>query len=152
MFIQYLRLTCLFFVLFTLNSTSFADVYKWIDDEGITHYSQQAPRDHQAKIIKAPPPPARDPNEAQKELDTLIEKQSGTFEEKEQQRRLAREAANDKAERDQYCRVKKHNLEQFQNNPGRRMVDADGVVTEPNEEQRQKKIIQIKQQLADKCP
>jgi len=151
MFIQYLRQSCLFFILLAFNHVSFADVYKWIDDEGKTHYSQQAPRNQQADIIKAPPPPARSADTAQKEIDTLIEKQDGTFEKNEEKRRLAKEAAEEKEKNAEYCRINKHNLEQYQNNPGRRMIDSDGNVIEPNEDERLKKIADIQKRLADHC-
>ena len=151
MFIQYLRHTCLFFILLAFNSMVFADVYKWIDEEGKTHYSERAPRDQQADLIKAPPPPARSAKEAQHEIDTLIEKQSGTFEAKEEERRLAKEAAAQKEIDEENCRISKHNLQQYQNNPGRRMIDADGNVIAPNEEQRLEKIAEIKARIAEHC-
>jgi len=151
MFIQYLRHTCLLFILLAFNNTASADVYKWVDDEGNTHYSQQAPKNQQADIIKAPPPPARSAADAQKEIDTLIEKQSGTFEVKQEERRLAKEAAEEEKNNKEYCRVNRHNLQQYQNNPGRQMIDADGNVTRPTEEQRQAKIAEIQKRLADDC-
>ncbi|MDC9725838.1 MAG: DUF4124 domain-containing protein [Gammaproteobacteria bacterium] len=150
MFIQYLRHTCLLFVLLAFNNASFADIYKWVDDEGNTHYSQQAPRDQQADLIKAPPP-ARSANDAQKEIDTLIEKQSGTFETKEEERRLAREVAEDDKKREEYCLRNKHNLQQYQDNPGRRMIDSDGNIIAPDEEQRIQKIAEIQARLAKHC-
>jgi len=130
---------------------SFSDVYKWVDDEGNTHYSQQAPRDQKADLIKAPPPPARTADDAQKEINTLIEKQDGTFEAKEEERRLAKEAEEEKVKKEEFCRITKHNLEQYQNNPGRRMLDANGNVVAPNEEQRLQKITDMKKQLAEHC-
>ena len=151
MFIQFLRHACLFFVLLAFNNASFADIYKWVDDKGNTHYSQQPPRNQQADIIKAPPPPARSANEAQKEIDTLIEKQHGTFEAKEEERRLAREAEEEDKKREDYCRINKHNLQQYQDNPGRRMIDSDGNVIAPDEEQRIQKIAEIQQRLAEHC-
>ncbi|NOQ93071.1 MAG: DUF4124 domain-containing protein [Methylophaga sp.] len=151
MFIQYLRHGCLLFVLLAFNNMSFADIYKWVDDEGNTHYSQLPPRDQQADLIKAPAPPARSASDAQKEIDTLIEKQSGTFEAKEEERRLAREVAEDDKKREDYCRINKHNLQQYQDNPGRRMIDSDGNVIAPDEEQRIQKIAEIQKRLAEHC-
>ncbi|NOQ82301.1 MAG: DUF4124 domain-containing protein, partial [Methylophaga sp.] len=78
MFIQYLRHSYLFFVLFIISSASFADSYKWTDDEDQINYSQQPPIDHRHSVlVKDPPPPSIDPNEAQKEIDILIEKLDG---------------------------------------------------------------------------
>lgn len=152
MFIQYLRYSYLIFVLFIISSASFADSYKWTDDEDQINYSQQPPIDHRHSVlVKDPAPPSIDPNEAQKEIDILIEKLDGTFEEKEEERRLAKEEAEKKEKREEYCRINQNNLEQYQNNPGRRMIDTDGNVIEPNEEQRQQKMIDIKQRLEKYC-
>ncbi len=119
--------------------------------EGNTHYSQQAPRNQPADLIVAPPPPARSAVDAQKEIDTLIEKQDGTFDAKQEERRLEKEATAEKQQQEEYCRINKHNLEQYQNNPGRRMIDQDGNVVAPNEEQRLQKIADIKKRLAEHC-
>jgi len=151
MFIQYLRHTCLFFILLSFSNLTSADVYKWIDDEGETHYSRLAPRGQQAVLIKAPPPPARSADDAQQEIDTLIEKQEGTFEAKEEEHRLEKETAERKKVDDENCRISRHNLQQYQDNPGRRMIDADGNVISPNEEQRLEKIAEIKARLAENC-
>jgi len=151
MFIQYLQQSCLFFILLAFNQLASADTYKWIDDADITNYSEQAPQGQEAELIKAPPPPTRSAEDAQKEIDTLIEKQDGSFEANEEQRRLAKEAAEEKVQNEEYCRINKHNLQQYQDNPGRRMLDADGNVTKPNEEQRLKKIAEIQKRLAEHC-
>jgi len=151
MFIQYLRHTCLFFLLLSFNSASFSDVYKWVDDEGNTHYSQQAPKNQDAKIIKAPPPPARSAADAQQEIDTLIEKQSGTFEAKQEERRANKEAAKEQAETEKFCQANRHNLQQYKDNPNRRSLDADGNVTRQTEEERQAKIAEIQQRLDEHC-
>lgn len=151
MFIQYLRHGCLFFILFAFNPSASADIYKWVDDKGQTHYSQQAPREQTADLIKAPPPPAIDPNVAQQEIDTLIEKQNGTFEAEEEKRLAAEKEAVEKEERDKFCDVENHNLKQYQDNPGRRMIDADGNIIAPDEEQRQQKMIDIQKRITKHC-
>jgi len=138
-------------LLLLFSSTSFSDVYKWVDDNGQTHYSQQAPRDRDAQVIKAPPPPSIAPAIAQEKLKDLIEQQEGTHEEREQQRQLAREEAELNEQNKESCRINRHNLQQHQNNPGRRMIDSDGNVTEANEEQRQEKILEIQQRLDQHC-
>jgi len=151
MFIQYLRHTCLFFILLTFNSMAFADVYKWIDETKQTNYGETPPRGQEAELIKAPPPPVRSADTAQQEVNTLIEKQNGTYEAKQEERLLAKEEAEEAAKKEEYCRVNKHNLQQYQNNPGRRMMDADGNIIAPNEEQRLEKIAEIKARIAEDC-
>lgn len=151
MFTQILRHSYFFFMLVSVPQLASADVFKWVDEHLVTHYSEQAPRGYQYEVIKDPPPPAIDPAVAQKEANILIEKMNGTFEQKEEERRLAKEAEKRKKELEEYCKVNRHNLEQYQNNPGRRMIDADGNVIAPDENQRQEKIAEIKQRLAEHC-
>lgn len=76
MFIPYLRQICLFFFLSLTAVHTYADVYKWVDDQGQTHYSAQAPANQEAQLIKAPPPPAILPADAQQKIDALIQQQS----------------------------------------------------------------------------
>ena len=83
MFIPYLRRSCLTFVLLAFATASFADIYKWVDADGQTHYGQQAPQDQQSKLIKAPLPPAINPADAQKSVDSLMKQQADTDKEKQ---------------------------------------------------------------------
>jgi len=151
MFKQYLQKSCAIFILFSFAGIVSAEIYKWVDNEGNVHYSERAPQNAKVDIIKTPPPPAVDPAVAQKEIDTLIEKQNGTFEAKEEERRLAKEELARQKQLDEYCKINRSNLTKYQNNPGRRMIDADGNVTRPTEEQRQQKIAEIQKQLAENC-
>lgn len=152
MFIQYLRHGCLFIALYLIINPVYAEAFKWKDTDSVTQYTQQAPSDGSPyEIIQTPPPPAVDPNEAQKEIDTLIEQQNGTYEAKQEERRLAQEKEAQEQKLAEFCRVSRHNLQEYQNNPGRQMIDADGNVTRPTEEERQQKIAEIQQQLTEHC-
>ena len=151
MFLLSLRHYCLFFVLLFSTSSSFAKTYKWVDDEGQTHYTQQAPKNRPSIVLNAPPPPATKPKLAQKEIDTLIERQQGVYEEREEERRLEEEERVQKEKQEEYCSVNKHNLQEYINNPGRRMIDSDGNVTRPTDEQRQAKITEIEKRLEEHC-
>jgi hypothetical protein len=151
MFIQYFHKSFVFFALFFIATSSFGDVYKWLDAEGEINYTQLKPVDIPAELIKAPPPPAIDPAIAQKEIDILIEKQNGTFEKNEKERqRIAAEAAEQK-KKEEYCRVNRKNLELFQNNPGDKVVDSEGNVTRLTEEFRLQQIADIQKNIAEHC-
>jgi len=151
MFIPYLRLACFSFILICFSTASFAEVYKWVDDNGKTHYSEQAPAGKKTKVIKPPPPPAVDPAVAQHEVDVMIEKQQGIYEDNEEQRQIATDEKNKKKELKEYCRVTRHNLKMYQDNPGRRMRMADGTVVGPNEDHRQQQIANLQADLKKHC-
>ncbi len=140
---------CLFLTLSYPLGTQ-AVIYKW-KNNGIITYSQQKPTDQPYEIVNEPPPPSVDPQQAQKEIQELIEKQQGIYEQKQREREEARKKAEKEKKRREYCRISRHNLKLYENNPGRRMLDADGNIVAPNEEQRQQKIAEIKQRLAEYC-
>ncbi len=140
-----------FVTLLFMTSSSFSDAYKWVDADGGINYSQQQPVYIASELIKAPPPPSIDPIVAQKEIDILIEKQDGTFEENEQERQRIADEEAEQQKRAEYCRANQHNLQLFQNNTNDRLIDADGNVTRLTEEKRQQTITEIQQNIAKHC-
>ena len=151
MFIHYLRYSCLTFMIVLFTTATSADVYKWVDKDGQTHYSQQVPRDQQADLIKTPPPPSIDPAEAQKKIDALIEQQQQNDQALKEQRNQAQQETEKAAQKKENCRIAQQNLQQYKDNPGRRVVDADGNVTRLSEEDRQQKIQQLQQNVKEYC-
>ena len=154
MFTHYLRHSYLLFILLSLLSLpflSYANAYKWKDENKTVHYTEQAPRGVEYEIIGAPPPPATAPEVAQKEIDSLIETSKATDEEQEQERLLVKEAEEKKKQKEDLCAAVRHNLMQYQNNPGRRMIDEHGNIIPPNEEHRQQKIAELEKEIIETC-
>ncbi|MBL4638062.1 MAG: energy transducer TonB [Gammaproteobacteria bacterium] len=151
MFIPYLRQICLFLLLSTMSMMSYADVYKWVDEEGQTHYSQQAPIGQATEVLKAPPPPTILPADAQQKIDQLINEQN---EAKYEQKRYVQQQQQEIKQQEQQqenCKRSQDNLQQFLNNPGRRFQKSDGTVTRLTEEERQQRINQIKLDINEYC-
>lgn len=151
MFIPYLRIVCFTFILIFFQNTSFAEVYKWVDGNGKTHYSERAPVGQEAEVIKPPAAPASDPATAQKEIDIMIEKQQKVYEDDEEKRHIADDKAAKKKALKEYCRVSRHNLKMYQDSPGRRMRMPDGTIVGPNEELRQQKMAELKADIKKYC-
>ncbi|NQZ54581.1 MAG: DUF4124 domain-containing protein [Piscirickettsiaceae bacterium] len=152
MVIPYPRQYCLFLVLLIGVTAVSADVYKWVDQQGETHYSQSPPPQNQkAELIKAPPPPAINPADAQLEVDKLIAQQAEDRKESQEQQAVVQEVAKQEAILRQNCQTAKHNLQQYQDNPGRRYVDEDGNVTRIKEEVRQQKIKDQQNNIQEFC-
>lgn len=150
MFIPHLRVCCLA-LLCSLPFLVQAEIYKWTDENGQVNYTQQPPADRPAEQIEAPPPPPIDPEKAQQQVEELIESQEAAdaAEAERQQAEQAAEAAEQM--REENCQTARNNLEQYQNNPGRRVMNADGEVTRPTEEERQEKIAEYQQQVDEFC-
>jgi ParB-like chromosome segregation protein Spo0J len=137
---------------FATISTTYADVYKWIDDEGVTHYSQRPPTSEKAQLIKTPPPPSLNQEESAKErVNQLLEQQQTEREARQKQQEEQRQAAEQAEIKQQNCQTAKHNLQQFQDNPGRRYQDAEGNITRMVEEERQQRIQDFQKQINEFC-
>ena len=130
-------------------SNAFADIYKWVDKDGQTHYSSTKPENRQADTIKSPP--AVDPNETQIRIDALIKQQKIATEEKgltEEERKLAAERRKKQQEN---CKIAKSNLQQYEDNPHARILDDDGEITYLREEERQANIKELKDYINELC-
>lgn len=151
MFIPHLRLVCLTFILSLFATVTFAEIYKWVDENGQTHYSQLAPRDVAATVIKTPPPPAIDSNAAQQQVDELIQQQETEAQIRLEQQNQQKIEAENLANKERNCNIAQKQLQQYQNNPGRRTIDADGNVSRITEEERQQKIQEAQENVTKYC-
>lgn len=148
MFIPQFLSGCLALV---LAMTVHADAYKWIDDDGEVIYSQNPPADKPYEKMETPPPPSINPKAAQREIELLIEQQEAAEQKREAQQQKRQQAQQAAAILEENCRVAQYNLQQYQDNPGRRVMDPEGNVTRPTEEERQEKIDTLKQLVKQFC-
>ncbi|WJW76156.1 DUF4124 domain-containing protein [Thiohalobacter sp. IOR34] len=129
-----------------------AAMYKWVDAEGRTHYSQYPPRDREFQTLVPPPPPSSDAGRAQQRLEENLRR----LEEAGEARRKAKaEAKADKAARQQRqenCKAARSNLVKLQAATGRRMVRGpDGVAYHMDEKERQARIAETRKQIEKYC-
>ncbi|MBI5461848.1 MAG: DUF4124 domain-containing protein [Gammaproteobacteria bacterium] len=128
-----------------------AAMYKWVDDKGVTQYTQYPPPDRKVKVMVPPPPPAEDPEAAQKKLESLLQKQ-------DEQRKTAATAEEEQTktaehakQREQNCKNARSNLEKLTTGGRKRIVGADGVATYLTEEDQQTRIAEAKKQIEAFC-
>ncbi|WP_417787592.1 DUF4124 domain-containing protein [Stutzerimonas xanthomarina] len=133
-------------LLLALSSSIMAgQVYKWVDADGVTHFGAQPPQGQQAETLNtaiAPPKPTVTENAAP-EL-------SGEAEQRDIDRKVKRQVAKQEAERQRYCTTLRTSLAQLQNNP-RVRVEEEGGIRRLNEEERQARIGETQQKIADSC-
>lgn len=151
MVIPYFKQICLALFTVMLSFSVSAEIFKWVDENGQTHYSQTPPASGQAVTVDVPPPPPIDPEQASEEIDALIEQQQEAEEAEQLAQQKREEEARQQAVREENCRIARQNLTSYQNNPGRRVVDAEGNVTRMIEEERQQKIQEFQQQVDEFC-
>ncbi|WP_217475107.1 DUF4124 domain-containing protein [Stutzerimonas stutzeri] len=133
-------------LLLVLSSSVMAgQIYKWVDAQGVTHFGAQPPQGQSAEAINtatpAPRPAAPEPVAATPSSET---------EQHEIDRKVKQQVAEQEAERKRYCVTLRTNLAQLQNNP-RVRVEEEGEVRRLNEEERQARIAETQQKIADTC-
>lgn len=119
-----------------------AQIYKWVDAQGVTHFDAQPPAGQPAQEIESPkpvpPPPAApvqpEANQEQQAVDAKVKKQ----------------VAAQEAKRKEYCERQRTNLAQLQNNP-RVREEVNGEFRRFTEEERQARIAEVKKSIDDTC-
>ncbi|MFS2157334.1 DUF4124 domain-containing protein [Pseudomonas sp. Pseusp122] len=123
-----------------------AQIYKWVDAQGVTHFDAQPPAGQQVQQIdvqKPPPPPpapatvakpAPDPAASQKAIDDKVRKQ----------------VAEQEAKRKEICETLRTNLAQLQIN-SRVRLQVGSEVRRMTEEERQQQLTQTQKSLDESC-
>lgn len=147
-----MRLTCLVasVMLAAMGSLQAAQVYKWVDANGVTHFDAKPPTGQAATPIDthAPPPasPAKgSPNGSQNEDDV-----DNDPEQKSANDRVRQQVAEQEAQTKEFCDQARTNLAQLNNNPRVRQ-EVDGELRRLTEEERQAKIAETRKAIADQC-
>lgn len=140
----------IFFIMLFLSSATSAEMYKWIDENGNTHYSQSPPvSDVEVETIA--PPKSVDTDSAQKNLQGNLEKANTLRDE----RLLAQEEKEkeklEKEQQKEQCQQLKQKLNTLQARARANKKDDDGNIVKMTEEERQGIINDTKQRIDDKC-
>ena len=128
-----------------------AKVYKWVDENGVTQYTQYPPPKGSAKEITVPSAPSADPATQLKELQQRVE----ALDKQRKERALAdEETAEQRAARERLvadCKRIRSELEVISNNPRLLEEGQDGTRVRMTEERRLERIATYKQQIRDYC-
>jgi hypothetical protein len=119
-----------------------AQIYKWVDAQGVTHFDAQPPPGQPSTTLQtpssSPPKPAAMPGSGalgdQKAIDDKVKKQ----------------VADQQAQLKQFCEQARTNLAQLQNNP-RLREEVEGQMRRLDDAQRQERIVEAKKQIAENC-
>ncbi|MFL9814696.1 DUF4124 domain-containing protein [Stutzerimonas sp. VN223-3] len=122
-----------------------SQVYKWVDAQGVTHFGAQPPEGQSSEVLNTATPPPK-PSAA----EPVEPAPAGVSEQRSINRQVKKQVAEQEAERQRYCTTLRTNLAQLQNNP-RVRVEEEGEMRRLNEEERQTRIGETKQKIADTC-
>lgn len=137
-------------LLLAISATAMAgQVYKWVDAQGVTHFSAQPLQGQEATTINtalpAPKPAPADAIEAAPTFESIANPEQAAIDAKVKQ-----DVATKEAERKKYCEEVRTNLAQLQNNPRLRM-EVEGEVRRLSEDERQARIAETQKSITDNC-
>ncbi len=137
-------------LLLFLVSTAQGKSYRWVDEDGVTHYSQRPPVEQESVEIKPPPPPATPPDEAWKELNKKRLKLEDTREDRKGDAEQAKKDAEHKKKRAEACAAARKNLAVYEGPPVR-IETPDGEYLRLTEEQREARRQKAREQVKKYC-
>jgi len=129
-----------------------AEMYRWVDEDGVTVYSQRPPPDAPATTIAPPPKPSE--AETMRAFERLKDQFVRDFDAKEEEKKQAEDQAKqakDQAMRDLNCTAARKNLETLQNLGARRLLTPDGEYRRLSDEERAKGIAEMRKAIEDNC-
>jgi len=128
-----------------------AKSYRWVDENGVTVYSQKPPPSGAATEIKPPPPPAISPEEAQRKLDAQRQSLEDLREDRELKKKESGEKKAEAKRQKSNCEAAQKNLAALLSRPRARQKEPDGEYRYITEEARQEKIAEAKKHIQENC-
>lgn len=122
-----------------------AQVYKWVDAQGVTHFGAQPPQGQQVETVNTVTAPAKPTATPAPVVEDETEADQQSID-----RKVKRQVAEQEAERKRYCETMRTNLAQLQNNP-RVRVEEKGETRRITEEERQARIAETRDKIAENC-
>jgi len=133
------------------TNMALAKVYKWVDENGATHYSSTPPPTGDFKTIKGPSKPAVDPEKAQSDINKRIEAFNKRKEDAAKAEQEAADAASKKAENQKNCAQAKKNLNLLQTKVRLRIKKEDGSQHYQTDKERNASIKRAQEQIKSFC-
>ncbi len=129
-----------------------ARMYKWVDSDGETHYSQSPPPSGQAKEI-APPPTPSATRQLQKSANSEASSaaQGDDKSADEEKGPSAKELAASESIKKENCGLAKSNLDLYVNLGRKILKTPDGLYKRLTEDERQEKIKQSQEAVKEYC-
>ena len=134
-------------LLCSATGVSAATIYKWVDEQGQTHFGSRPPagQDTQQFNSRSQGAPATSPGTSQSAAADNTDQQQ-----KKIDAEVKRQVAQEQAQRKTFCQGMRTRLSQLNNNP-RLMSEVDGKTVRLSEEERQKRIRESEEKIREFC-
>lgn len=129
-----------------VGMASAGQIYKWVDAQGVTHFTAQPPQATQSVTIPPAKQPPAPPSAPATTAPAATEQTQADID-----ARVRRELAQKEKERADYCLTVRTNLAHLRNNPRLRM-EMNGEMRRVTEDERQAKIAEAEKTIAAQCP
>lgn len=137
--------------LLCFSIASQATIYKWVDEHGVTQFSQFPPVNQAAEQVRGAPPPADDPAVARERLEQQLEGFDERRAAQETERQEQAQQQEQQALRQRNCAAARHNLQVLERTGRTRVQTEDGEVTYLSDEQRQERVEAARQAVKKYC-
>ena len=136
--------------IFIVNSSiAMAAMYKWVDEDGNTHYTQSPPPEGiESKVLKQPP--KIDDKDTSKSFSKQQEYIDKAREKRQKNKEVIKKAEADKAFNQENCRRARARLASY-SIPRARILQSDGSRILPSEDERQKEIAKSNEMIKEWC-
>ncbi|HKJ21785.1 MAG TPA: DUF4124 domain-containing protein [Gammaproteobacteria bacterium] len=129
-----------------------AQIYRWVDGNGLTHFSQTPPPSGEYRQIQPPPPPAQDPHKAQDRINKVNQHFQDQLKAEQKQAQQDHKDRKDRKRQAQRCHRAKKRLTALTVRPHILVKTGDGHTRRMTEPQRQADITATKARIAQYCP
>lgn len=132
------------------NAVLAEEIYRWVDEEGVTHYSSNPPPGHDAERLNASNPPADDPEASQAEIEQLMQSNKTYLYKKRLEREARAGEKEERQKRERFCSRLRDKRQMLVTSPQVREQSESGARVMTQEE-REAKLRKFDQQLAEHC-
>ncbi|HBC19993.1 MAG TPA: DUF4124 domain-containing protein [Alcanivorax sp.] len=139
-------------LLILASASSAAKFYKWVDDQGVTHYGANPPQGTTSSEVNTR---ANASSDQDRELEALDERRNARENAKEEAAKAAEEETRLKSEPDELaqerCEQHRKNLETLKNKPIVRRKNPETGEMEVLDQEEREKMIQNSQKALENC-
>ena len=131
------------------GSATAGEIYRWVDDEGVTHYTQHPPADRSAERLETEPAPADAPRESLPDTEEMRDSAADRIERERLEREEAERLRESRAERAAWCPQARQQLEAMRNQPRVRHEDEGYRLL--NEDELEAKVRELQEKIERRC-
>ncbi len=127
------------------------EIYKWVDEEGVTHYSQEPPPSGDATRVGVDAPPDEELERERREMEATGERLKAQREERREAEQQGRKNAEEREQSEQRCADLRSSLKKLTENRRLLVPDGEGGVRRMPEEERQERVAERRRQIDEHC-